>query len=155
MLKMASQMKNHTIVCGTGIMAQVIIDCLDKQNQPVVVVGENPTELAIIKRRHPKLPVIEGSPTSEIALADANLLSAQTVVATLEKEFDNLLISMTCKDLGNRIRVIARTDDPSMAGRLTKAGIDDVICPFQLTGHFAANMIIDPKASNPMLEAAL
>jgi len=146
MQKMAARLKNHTIICGTGLISLVILDRLHRQKLPVVVVGDDRDEIEEIKRRFPDVPVIEGCPKSEITLADANVLRAKTVVATLDDEFDNLLISMTVKDLGKKIRVIARSENPNLSGRLKKAGIDHVICPFLVTGQLAADLIVDPQS---------
>jgi Trk K+ transport system NAD-binding subunit len=51
------------------------------------------------------------------------------------------MIAMTCKDLGTEIRVVARAQDQRVASRMLKAGVDNVICPFQLCGQTAANLI--------------
>ena len=141
MIAMAQQVHNHTIICGSDAMAQIIIDQLLKLGKPIVVIGNNATELEEIKSRFPSVPVIEGCPKSELALADANVLYADNIVTTMEQELDNLLISITCKDLRKDIKVIARSDDPKTASRLTKAGIDHVICPVQLSGLAAVQLL--------------
>lgn len=148
MLKMASNLKDHTIICGTGFIAQVILDHLCRAGHPVVIVGDNASETYEIRRRFPNIPIVEGNPRSDLVLADANILRAKTVIATLENEFDNLLISMTAKELRSKIQVIARSEDPSLSGRLSKAGIDKVICPFLVTGKIAAEMVLENEGSS-------
>jgi voltage-gated potassium channel len=139
--KMAASLKNHTIVCGTGIMAKTILDELTRKRVAVVVVDDSESELEIIRHRYPTVPVIEASAVDEMALFDAGVLNAQSIVAALPSDFDNLLIAMTCKDLGTDIQVVARTDDLRIAGRMLKVGVEHVICPYQLSGEHAANMI--------------
>ncbi len=139
--KMATALKGHTVICGTGVMAKTIIDELTRKGVQIVVVDDNSCELEVIRRRYPDVTIIEASAVDEMALFDANILSAKNVVAALPSDFDNLLISMTCKDLGTDIQVVARTDDLRIAGRMMKVGVDNVICPYQLSGEYAANLI--------------
>jgi voltage-gated potassium channel len=139
--KMAASLSNHTIVCGSGMMAKTIVEELTRKEIPVVLVDDDPKELEIIRRRYPSVPIIEAAAIDELALFDANVLTAKNVVAALPSDFDNLLIAMTCKDLGTDIKVVARTDDSRIAGRMLKAGVDNVICPFQLSGEHAAQLI--------------
>ena len=53
-----------------------------------------------------------------------------------------MMISMTCKDLGTEIKVIARSDDSNVASRLIKIGVEKVICPYQLSGEQAAEFAL-------------
>ena len=131
----------HTVICGSGVMAKTIIEELTRKGVSVAVVDNDHKELEVIRRRYPDIPIIEESAVDEMALFDANILSAKNVVAALPSDFDNLLIAMTCKDLGTDIQVVARTDDLRIAGRMMKVGVDNVICPYQLSGEHAASLI--------------
>ncbi len=139
--KMAASLSDHTIVCGSGMMARTIVDELTKKGLPVVVVDDDPAGLEIIRNMYPGVPAIEASAVDDMSMFDANILECKSVVAALQSDFDNLLISMTCKDLGMEIKVVARSNDPRIAGRMLKAGVDEVICPFQLSGVHAAKLL--------------
>jgi len=139
--KMVASMSGHTIVCGSGLMAQTIVDRLTRNRQQVVVVDSDQENIELIRRRYPKVPIIDSPAIDEMSLADANVLTAQSIVATLDSDFDNLLIVMTCKDLGTNIKVVARSDDTRVASRMLKAGVDEVICPFQLSGEHVASLL--------------
>lgn len=138
--KKAKRMNDHTIICGTGQMAKTLLDALLRAQEPVVVVDSNTSELKRIRQRYPGVPTIEASAVDELALAEANVLDAKCVVATLDSDFDNLMIAMTCRDLGSSIKVIARSDDLQVASRMSKIGVDEVICPFHLSGEHAAKL---------------
>lgn len=139
--KMANLMKDHAIICGTGIMAKTVLDMLVRAKEDIVVVDSDTAELRQIKDRYPNVVTIDAPATDEIALADANVLDAKCIVAVLDSDFDNLMIGMTCKDLGTDIKVIARSDDFQVASRMSKIGVDNVICPFQLSGEKAASLV--------------
>ena len=136
---MAEMLQGHTIICGSGTMAKTILEILVRKQVSVVVIDNDPEELKVIRRRYPNIPVIESPAIDELALANANILDAKTVIAALDSDFDNLMISMTCKDIGSNVKVVARSDDVQVASRLMKIGVEKVICPYQLSGQHAAD----------------
>lgn len=140
--RMSKSMTGHTIVCGSGIMAQTVLGILVRKGAKVVVVDSNSDMLDGIQRQFPGTPVIHSPAVDEIALASANVLNAKCIVAACDSDFDNMMISMTCKDLGTEIKVIARSDDSNVASRLIKIGVEKVICPYQLSGEQAAEFAL-------------
>jgi voltage-gated potassium channel len=136
--KMAEGLKGHTIICGSGTMAKTVLEILVRKQVSVVLIDGNSEELKIIRRRYPKVAIIESSAVDELTLSSANVLKAKSVIAALDSDFDNLMIAMTCKDLGTDLKVIARSDDMQVASRMWKIGVEKVICPFQLSGQTAA-----------------
>ena len=141
-LRMISNLKGHTIVCGSGSMAQAVVERLAKKKVSVVVIDEDEAQLSTIARRFRRVLTVVGSPTSDLVLAEANVLNATSVVAALENEVDNLLVSISCKDMGHDISVYARSNDFSIANRMRKAGVDEVISPSQLCGSHIAGLIV-------------
>jgi voltage-gated potassium channel len=139
--KMAAKFTKHTIVCGSGVMAQAVVERLVSKKISVVVVDDDAANLAMMRQRYPGVPIIESSAVDEMALFDANVLNASNVVAALSSDFDNMLIAMTCQDLGTDIKVVARSNDMRIGRRMMKAGVENVICPFQLSGEHAAKLI--------------
>jgi voltage-gated potassium channel len=140
--KMAHSMSGHTIICGSGTMAKTVLEIMVRKQANVVMVDNDAEALKSIRLRHPDLAIIESSAIDEMALANANILEAQCVIAALDSDFDNLMIAMTCKDLGTDVQVIARSDDMQVASRMMKIGVDKVICPFQISGEHAAEFAL-------------
>lgn len=139
--KMIAKMKKHTIVCGSGIVAQAVVDGLVHGKVPVVVMDKNSDRLEQIKLKYPEISIIAADAVDEMSLCDANILMASNIVAALDSDFDNLMVSLTCKDLGTKINVIACTDDASLANRMGKIGVDQVVCPYLMTGKHIADTI--------------
>lgn len=146
MLRMISKLTGHTIVCGTTQMAEAIIERLVRKRKEVVVIDNDSEKLEELRRRFKRIMVVEGSPTNELHLAKANVLSAAHLVAALPDEVDNLLISITCKDLGENISVYAKSNDLTIANRMRKAGVQEVICPSQLCGNRVSDLILSGSA---------
>lgn len=141
-LRMISRLKDHVIICGAGRMAEAVIERLLAKGRDVVVVDEDKQRLEELQRRFRKLLVVEGSATNELILARANILNAKHVVAALDAEVDNLLISITCKDMGSGVGVFARSNDVTIANRMRKAGVDEVISPSQICGDRVSSLIL-------------
>lgn len=150
MLKMISKLKNHTVVCGCGKMAEAVIERLMQQDVELVVVGEDRVRLNALGQRFRNLITLEGDPTNELLLAKANVLRAENVVAALESDVDNLMICITCSDMGRDVSVHARSNDTSIANRMRKSGAKNVVSPSRLCGDFIANSIAEVSdVSNP------
>lgn len=152
---MIAKLKNHTIVCGCGPMAEAIIERLVRSEVSVVVVAEDKEKLEALRRRYRDLMFIEGVATNELLLAKAGVLKANHVVAALESEVDNLLVAITCQDMGRDIAVFARSDDATIANRMRKTGAE-VISPNQLCGDRIAGLICSETPSDePQAELQL
>lgn len=139
--KMISKLKNHTIVCGSGPLAETVVERLVRERVDVVVIGENNERIESLRRRFGSLLFLEGYATSELLLAKAGIFRASSVVAALDSEVDNLLVCITCKDMGRQVAVFARCNDTTIANRMRKAGADEVISPNQLCGDRIAGLI--------------
>lgn len=141
MLRMISQLKNHIVICGSDPMAHALIERLMRKRIPVVLVDDDTTHLENMKKRFRRLHIVEGKPTNELTLAEANVLNAKTVVAAMTSEVDNLLVGITCKDIGQEVAVYAHSNDPILGNRMRKSGIDEVVSPSQLCGDHIAGLI--------------
>lgn len=152
--KMISSMQEHTVVCGGGILAQTILRQLHLAGSPVVAITDDEGEIGLIERMFPDVPIVRDDPKDELALADANLLSAKHLIAATEDDYDNLLITITGKAMGTSVRVMACASTGELASRMNKVGADEVICPQVLGGEHVANLIQEPQHSPTETEKA-
>ena len=139
---MVNKLSEHTIICGSGMIAQIILERLLRKRQAVVLIDNDMETLERLRKKYRRLLTVEGDPTDEHALVEANVLQAANVVAVTDDEVNNLLISITCKDLGRELNVIAKSNDVSISKRMIKAGVDEVISPCQLSGSHVADLIL-------------
>lgn len=140
MERMAKKMNEHVIVCGSTVYAKSIIETLYRSNREMTVVCDQ-QDAQPLTIQYPQVPLIELSPTDELALAKAGLASAAHIVAATKSDVDNLLIAMTCKQFNPSLFVIAFSYDGKLAGRMKKVGVDEVICPHLLGGFRVAELI--------------
>lgn len=146
--EMIDSLTDHVIIFGSGTMAITCMNQLKREGTDCVIVDDHAEQLKGIRSRHPSALVVESNPKDELALSDANIFAAKYVVATLESDFDNLLILMTVKELDPNIKVIARANDPLVASRMIKTGVDHVICPFQLCGEHIVDLVINDEVED-------
>ncbi len=139
--RMIEALKGHTIVCGSGPIAAAVIERLVRRKTQLVVIDDNQEQLAALKKRFRRLLIVEGKGSDELQLAKANVLDAANVVAAMESELDNLLIGITCRDMGGDICVIAKSNDLTIANRMRKAGVNEVISPNQLSGERVCELL--------------
>ena len=139
---MIEKLQQHTIVCGSGEMAHAVVERLVPKRVPLVVVDDDEQQVAALKKRFRRLLVVEGPPTCELTLAKANIMEAKHVIAATESEMDNLLITITCRDIGSDITVYARSNDASISNRMRKAGVHEVLSPVQLCGEKVAQLVL-------------
>ena len=139
--KMVAKMKKHSIVCGNGILSRIVVLEMAKQNLPIVYLCSSPEDVQIVRRFAPEVIVIEEDPTSEIALADSNILKCKTVVAAMQSDVDNLMIAITAKGIRPSIELCSFAQGTEYASRMTKVGADHVVSPFLLGGQFVSGLI--------------
>lgn len=132
MQRMAKKLKKHIIICGSGTFAQSVIDLLYGGKNALVVVSDQFEETSLIRKKYPDMVVIEASPSDDLTLAHANLAFAEYVVVATPCDTENLLISMSCKQLNQELFVCSYCVDGKLAGRMNKLGVNEVICPHLL-----------------------
>lgn len=140
---MIRKLRDHVVICGDGLMAEAVIERMMNQGKSVVLVASPGERLDFLRSRFRKLFVVEGHGSEELNLAEANVIHATAVVAAMESEVDNLLVSITCRDLSEEIQVFARSNDPTIGNRMRKALVDEVISPCQICGDRVADLILD------------
>ena len=153
--RMISKLKNHIIICGSDAMAQAVIERVVLDNKPLVVLDDNQETLDRIQRRFSTPLYVTGRGTNELRLAEANVVEADTVVAAMDSDVDNLLVGIACKDLGAKIKVIARSHDVTIANSMRKAGIDAVISPNQLCGQRVVELVCSQHHADLPADAPL
>lgn len=143
-LKMIAQMSDHVVVCGGGVTAMTIVRRLHAQNQQVVMIVQDAAEIEALKNYAPNVPVICDDPKSEMAMADANIMNAKYLIAAVDCDYDNLLITITGKSIGTDLEVISCAQSMELASRMMKVGANEVICPFVISGEHVASLIESP-----------
>jgi voltage-gated potassium channel len=144
-MKSIDQLKNHFIVCGVGRMGRVVVDEMVQANHPFVVIENDLSRIALVQDTYPeKVLAIEGDATREQALKRAGVDSAGGLAACLAQDADNLLVTLTARDLNPSLPIVARAYNEESIEKLRRAGADHVISPNQTGGIRMAFSLLRP-----------
>lgn len=138
-------LKNHTIVCGYGQVGEAVCTALKGANRDVVVIDHRTDNLAWAEAHG--IFTLVGDATDEDTLRRAGVERATSLVSVINSDPSNLYVVLSAKGLNPGIRVIARASDESAARKMRRAGADEVVNPYQLSGNRIAAMMLAPRLS--------
>ena len=143
MAKKIDRMKQHSIICGYGRTGSRVVSELQSANKHFVVIEENEE---IAKRLDEQnIPYIVGDATEEETLDAANICEADSLVAALDSDPENLFLTLTASGMCSDLRVIARVHDPESTRKFQKAGAARVVSPIASGANQIAQLITRPS----------
>lgn len=143
MMKNIEKMKKHVIICGHGRTGSRVAAELQSAKKPFVVIEENEEELKRLDEQG--IPYIAGDATEEETLEAANICEADSLVAALDSDAENLFLTLTASGLCKNVRVIARVHEPDNARKFRKAGAARVVSPISSGASQIAQLVTRPS----------
>lgn len=143
MQKEIQRIKNHFIVCGAGETGQYIVRELLKTKNAFIVIDHDEGQLEKIQHLG-KFPVLMGDASNEEVLVMAGLARARGLVSALRDEKDNLMVTVTARQMNPTIRIVARCAEARMADKLIMAGANSAVSPNMIGGLRLASELIRP-----------
>lgn len=136
---------NHVVVCGASHVTESVVDELTERNIPFLIIEENDRMALYLKDRG--FDVVQGDPTLQTTLEQANLPNATAVIAATDSDATNTLIALTAQALReespqHRFRIIIRVEDEENMEKVTKIGVDEVISPSTMGGRMMASQAV-------------
>jgi voltage-gated potassium channel len=136
------QIQGHYIVCGYGRIGRTVTQILKEKPIEVVVIEKDPQCIPLFQEK--KLLYILGEATLEENLLKAGISKAKGLVAAASSDADNVYISLTAKGLNPDLFILARAAEESSIIKLTRAGADKVVSPYELGARRMAYTILRP-----------
>jgi len=144
MEKIAGNYRGHYIVCGCGSVGCYIADELHATHRPYVIVDVDKKNIeGNLGSLHDEV-FIEGDATDSDILLRAGVEKAAGLFAVTGDDNQNLVVSLTAKQLNPRLRVVARCNDTRNAEKMKKAGADAVVSPSAIGGLRMASEMVRP-----------
>ena len=134
---------DHTIVCGFGRIGQSICMELVKSKVRFVVIDSDPMNMPKIEKEH-YLGII-GDATSEDVLEAAGIQRARSLIPAASTDADNVYITLTARSINPKLLIVARAAELGADKKLTWAGADRVVSPYQMSGRRMANLLLRPN----------
>ena len=140
-----------TIVCGYGRIGQVVAERLAAGREPFVVVDRNP-EAVSLAHRHGYLAVA-GDATNNDLLTNLGLgRQASRILCLTHDDVSNVYITLTARQVSPDILIVSRANKAETGRKLTQAGADHVVRPYEVVGHMAAEFIGQPVAFDALYD---
>jgi voltage-gated potassium channel len=129
MMQAISRMHDHYIVCGVGRVGSNVAQELISTGRECVVIDADLKHLEAFMERHPDQPYIHADATDNDVLLAAGVLRARGIFAVATDDTQNLVISLSAKQLNPDLRVVARCHDLKNVEKTRMAGADEIVSP--------------------------
>jgi voltage-gated potassium channel len=133
----------HYVVCAYGRVGRAVLDELGRRNYTAVVIESKP-ELEPLLAEH-GVRYIAGDPADETVLRRAGIERAQGLICAVDSDAANVYITLTARALNPDLRIVARASDKASIDKLVRAGADEVVSPYGLTGRRMAILAVQPS----------
>lgn len=137
-------LEGHMIVCGSGPTAIYAVTELAAVQRPVVLVASSAAEAGELSGDLPSVPMIQGDPTDDDILRAAGIERAGGVIACSESDNQNVVITVTARQLNPTVRIVTRLQDVNQESKVRKVGADAVVSPQHIGGLRLASELIRP-----------
>ena len=149
LVKRFQRLSDHVVVCGySGVAASVLDELRDRNVMAVIIDDREKVAQTLSGKGH---DVLEADPTLRETLLDANVLTAQAVIAAFDSDSTNTLVAVNAKDLRDatpdaRFAILVRIEDEENVDKVRRLGVDQVISPSTLGGRLLAEQAVSPDA---------
>lgn len=142
MRKRVRLMQDHIIICGFGRIGQTLCEELMEAGIPFVIVDKSTEAVAEAVAR--KFVTLQGDTTEEAMLIEAGLDRARGLVSCVNSDAENIMITLTARDLNPALFIATRANSEASVPRLKRAGSTYVVSPYTTAGYDIARAISEP-----------
>ncbi|MBK8727572.1 MAG: potassium channel protein [Holophagaceae bacterium] len=138
--------QDHIIVCGLGKMGFQAAWELQQAGVQFVIIEQDTG-----KGRNPRFAkdiIIHGNAMDEFVLQRAGILRAKGLITALTTDADNVLVTLTAKQLRPDLPVVARSAKLGTEKQLKAAGADHIVSPYEIGGRRMAALLLRPDMMN-------
>lgn len=136
------RLNQHHVICAYGRVGHAVTDELVRQGVPLVVIERQQELIAALGERG--LPYLAADPTDEQVLRRAGIMRARALVCAVDSDAVNVYITLTARALNPELMIVARASDPGSIDKLVRAGADQVVSPYLLSGRRMAFLAQHP-----------
>ena len=137
------QLRDHFIVCGYGRMGAQVAREFRREQKGLVVI-EQSDEIAGRAIQAGHLTLVGNAENDEVLRA-AGVERAGGLVAVLDTDADNLMVTLSARAMNEKLFIVARTNSEMSESKLINAGANRVLFPHGLGGRRIAQMALRPN----------
>ena len=136
------KLSNHHIVCGFGRMGEMICTELRAAKEPLVLIERNADRSnQALQAGH---LIVQGDATEEEILEKAGIKRARSLVCVLASDADNVFVTLTGREMNERLFITARAEVHATERKLQQAGADRVVSPEVIGAQRMVNLLLRP-----------
>jgi voltage-gated potassium channel len=137
-------LKGHIIVCGAGSTGYNVARELSATKRKYVIIDGNQERLEWVRVHLEDLFYLYGDATEEEILKRAGIERAEGIIAVLNEDSHNLLITVQARYVNPSIKIVARCNEKNLEDKFFRAGADYIVNPAFIGGMRMASEIIRP-----------
>ena len=138
-----SRLSGHYVICAYGRVGRAVLEEVQRRGYTAVVIESKP-ELEPLLAEH-GVRYIPGDPADETVLRQAGIERARGLICAVDSDAANVFITLTARALNPGLRIVARASDRASVDKLVRAGADEVVSPYGLTGRRMAVLAVQPS----------
>jgi len=137
-----AKLKRHFILCGYGRVGQEIARIFTEEGVSFVVIDKDQEGIATAEKDG--RPYVLADATSDEGLKEAGIERARGLVVATGSDADSVYITLSARGLRPDLFIEARASSSSAGAKLTKAGADRIIAPYNLGARRMAQLALRP-----------
>lgn len=145
MIKIASKMSDHFIVCGMGRTGDRVARKLAAEGLEFVVIDQDTERIDELRRDG--IVAIKGGAADDTSLLVAGVERARGIAAVTSSDATNAMICLTVRSMNPDIHIAARAERESSVARIKQAGANVVINPIRYGGDGIVESLVRPDVS--------
>jgi len=146
MEKRLAALADHIIVCGLGKVGFQAAWEFKQAGVPFVIVEKLPSKSGNL--RFEQDLILIGDAMDELVLERAGIHRARALVAAVGSDADNVLVTLTAKQMAPELVVVARAARLGTEKKLQAAGADHIVSPYEIGGRRMAQLLLTPDLLN-------
>jgi voltage-gated potassium channel len=146
MNKRIENLREHFIVCGSGLIARYIVDELKKTRNPFVVVDALEADLKKLAGEDPDFNYYVGDVSDDPVLIACGIEKARGLLSALPSDQDNIFTIITARRLNPQLRIVSVAVAEQSIEKLRYAGADGVVSPNFIGSLRMVSEMIRPAA---------
>lgn len=143
MTRRTGRLSGHYVICAYGRVGRAVTQELRRQQLTAMVIESRPEVQALLEDHN--VPYILGDPADEAVLKQVGVERARGLVCAVDSDAANVFITLTARALNSHLRIVARAAERRSIDKLRRAGADEVISPYSLSGRRMALLAVRPS----------
>ena len=127
LIDVKKRLSNHVVICGHGRTGSNLASILQRYHIPYIVVDLNPQIISELRAQG--VPCIYGDAGNAQILSMAHISKARVLALTCPDPMAEITATTYAREVNPDIDVIARLPDESVAERLRKLGVSEIVEP--------------------------